>query len=65
MMQVFRPLELGLLTVVMLIGIVALTTELIEYEEIAKIIVIPSLVLLIVVTGYAMFKAYTYRYGRS
>jgi len=41
----------------LLIGIIALTTELTQYEEIAKIIVIPSLVLLIIVAGYAIFNA--------
>jgi hypothetical protein len=40
----------------MLIGTIALTTELTEHEEVAKIVVIPSLVLLIIVTGYAIFK---------
>jgi hypothetical protein len=40
----------------MLIGIIALAIELTEYEEMAKIVVIPSLVLLIAVTGYALFK---------
>lgn len=34
MMHVLRPLELGVLTVIMLIGILALSTELVEYEEI-------------------------------
>ena len=56
MKQVLKPLELGVLTIIMLIGIVALTTELTEQEEIAKIVVIPSLVLLIGVTGYGMYK---------
>ena len=57
MSQILKPIELGTLTIIMLIGIIALTTELTEYEEIAKIIVIPSLVLLIIVSAYAMFKA--------
>ena len=39
----------------MLIGIIALTTELTQYEEIAKIIVIPSLALLII-AAYTIFK---------
>ena len=60
MTQVLKPLELGILSVIMLIGIVALTTEIVEIEEIAKTIVIPSLILLIVVTGYAMYQTYTY-----
>jgi len=55
--QVIKPVETGILSIIMLIGIVALTTELIEYEEIAKIVVIPSMVLLILVTGYAIFKS--------
>jgi hypothetical protein len=54
--QVLKPLEIGILSTVMLIGIIALTTELTEYEEIAKIVVIPSMLLLIIVTGYAIFK---------
>jgi hypothetical protein len=51
-----KPLEIGILSIIMLIGIVALATELTEYEEIAKIVVIPSMVLLIIVTGYAIIK---------
>jgi hypothetical protein len=58
--QVLRPLQLGILSIIMLIGIVALTTELIEYEELAKIVVIPSMVLLIIVTGYSLFKTAYY-----
>ena len=57
-MQVIRPLEVGVLSVIMLIGIVALTVELTENEEIAKLIVIPSLVLLIIVSGYSVFRLY-------
>jgi hypothetical protein len=56
MMQILRPIELSALTVIMLIGIVALVTELTQYEEIAKMIVIPSLVLLISVSIYSMFR---------
>jgi hypothetical protein len=51
-----KPLEIGILSIIMLIGIIALTTELTEYEEIAKLVVIPSLILLIIVTGYGIFK---------
>jgi hypothetical protein len=58
-MQVLKPLGLSLLSVIMIIGIVALTTELIEMEEVAKTVVIPSLTLLIAVTGYAMYQTYT------
>jgi hypothetical protein len=58
MTQILRPVGLGVLTLVMVIGIVALTTELTQYEEIAKIVVIPSLILLIAVTGYAMLQTY-------
>jgi len=54
--QLLKPLEVGILTVIMLIGIIALATELTEYEEVAKVVVIPSLVLLIIVTGYAMLR---------
>jgi hypothetical protein len=61
MKQVLRPLELSVLTTIMLIGIAALTTELTEHEEIAKIVVIPSLVLLIGVAGYAMYKTPRFR----
>jgi hypothetical protein len=42
----------------MLIGILALITELMEVEEIAKVVVVPSLILLIAVTGYCMFQSY-------
>jgi hypothetical protein len=56
MAQVLKPLEYSGLTMIMLIGIIALAVELTHYEEIAKIIVIPSLVLLIIVAGYGMFK---------
>jgi hypothetical protein len=61
-MQVLKPLGLGILSVIMIIGIIALIIELIEYEEIAKIVVVPSLVLLISVTGYALFQ--TFRYNK-
>lgn len=64
-MQVIRPVELGILTVVMLIGIFALIAELIEFEEIAKMVVVPSLILLIGISGYAMTKAYRYRRERE
>lgn len=53
---VLKPVEISVLSIIMLIGIVALTTELTSYEEIAKIVVIPSMILLIVVTAYAIFK---------
>lgn len=59
-MQVIKPLGLSILSVIMIIGIVALTTELIEMEEVAKTVVIPSLILLIAVTGYAMYQTYTH-----
>ena len=48
---------MSVFVVIMIIGIVALSTELVEYEEVAKVIVIPSLILLIVVAGYAIVKA--------
>ena len=60
-MQILRPVEMTLLSVIMIVGIIALSVELVEYEEIAKVIVIPSLVLLIVVSGYAMIKALSVR----
>ena len=40
----------------MLIGIIALITELTNYEEIAKVVVIPSLILLIVISAYSIIK---------
>jgi len=58
MSQLLKPVKLGILILIMLIGIAALTTELTANEEIAKIIVIPSLVLLLTVTGYAILKTY-------
>jgi hypothetical protein len=58
MRQLLKPLELGILIIIMTIGIIALTTELTQYEEIAKMVVIPSLTLLIIVTGYAIFKSF-------
>ena len=63
MAQILKPVEIGLLALIMLIGIVALTTELAEREEIAKMVVIPSMVLLIIVTGYTILKtSYLQRY---
>lgn len=56
MTQVLKPIETTVLPIIMIIGMVALFTELMEYEEIAKIVVIPSLILLIVVTGWMMLK---------
>lgn len=56
MTQVLKPIETTVLPIIMIIGMVALFTELMEYEEIAKIVVIPSLILLIVVTGWTMLK---------
>ena len=57
MTQVLKPIELGAFSIIILIGIVALTTELTENEEVAKIVVIPSLILLILVAGYGIFKS--------
>jgi hypothetical protein len=57
MTQVLKPIEIGVLSIIILIGIVALTTELTENEEVAKIVVIPSLILLILVAGYGIFKS--------
>lgn len=59
-LQVLKPLEVGILGIIMLIGIIALTTELTQYEEVAKVVVIPSMILLIIVTGYALFKTAYY-----
>lgn len=56
MAQVLKPIEMTVLPIIMIIGMVVLFTELMEYEEIAKIVVIPSLILLIVVTGWTMLK---------
>jgi hypothetical protein len=55
-MQVLKTIELSVLTIIILIGIIALTTELTEYEAIAKIVVIPSLILLIMISAYVLFK---------
>ena len=57
MTQILKPIEIGAFSIIMLIGIIALATELTEYEEVAKVVVIPSLILLIVVAGYGMFKS--------
>jgi hypothetical protein len=57
MSQVLKPIEIGAFSIIILIGIIALITELTEYEEIAKVVVIPSLILLILVAGYGMFKS--------
>jgi hypothetical protein len=63
MAQILKPVEISLLTVILLIGIIALATEIGEREEIAKMVVIPSMVLLIIVTGYAIIKtSYLQRY---
>ena len=51
-----QRLELGVLSIILLIGITALVTELTEYEDVAKLVVIPSLVLLIVITSYTLWK---------
>jgi hypothetical protein len=53
-MQVLKPLRVGILIAILSIGIIALGTELTQYEEIAKVVVIPSLVLLIIVTRYTI-----------
>jgi hypothetical protein len=55
-MQVLKPVGIGVLSIIMVIGIIALSTELLELEELAKVIVVPSLILLIGVTAYAMFQ---------
>jgi uncharacterized membrane-anchored protein len=59
-MQILKPVGIGVLSMIMLVGIIALITELMEIEEVAKAVVIPSLILLIAVTGYAMFQNYKY-----
>ena len=56
MTQVFKPVKLTLMIIIMVIGTVALIAELTENEEIAKAIVVPSLVLLIAISGYSMYK---------
>jgi len=60
-MQVLKPVKVSLLLVILSIGIIALGTELTQYEEIAKVVVIPSLVLLIIVTGYAIYTTMSSR----
>lgn len=57
-MQVLRPVGIIALGIIMLIGILALITELMEVEEVAKIVVVPSLIFLIGVTAYCMFQNY-------
>ena len=57
MAQVLKRVELGVLIIILLIGIIALATELTQYEEIAKVVVIPSLMLLIIVTLYELLKS--------
>jgi hypothetical protein len=55
MTQVLRRLEFILISIIMLIGIVALTAELTQNEEIAKIVVI---------SGYCLLKiAHLYPYA--
>jgi hypothetical protein len=49
---------MGILAIIMVIGIFALATELMQIEEAAKIMVIPSLILLIGISGYAMLQTY-------
>ena len=63
MMQVLKPVGIGVLSIIMVIGIIALSTELMELVEVAKTVVVPSLILLIGVTAYAMFQ--TSKYYRS
>jgi multisubunit Na+/H+ antiporter MnhG subunit len=61
-MQIMRPVGVGIFSIILGVGIIALITELIEYEELAKVIVIPSLILLTSVTGYAIFQTYRNNY---
>jgi ABC-type nickel/cobalt efflux system permease component RcnA len=56
MAQVLKPTEVDILAIILIIGVLALVTELTQVEEIAKTLVIPSLVLLIAVTGYTIFR---------
>jgi uncharacterized membrane-anchored protein len=60
-MQILRPIGMGVLSIIIVIGIIALVTELTEFEEIAKVVVIPSLVILISITGYVMLQTYNYK----
>ena len=55
-LQILKPIELSVMSIILLIGIIALTTELTEYEEIAKVVVIPSLLLLIIVSSYSIIR---------
>ena len=55
-MQILKPIEITSLIIITFIGIIALIAELTEFEEIAKLVVIPSLVLLICVSLYTVFK---------
>jgi hypothetical protein len=56
MAQILKPIKLSIMSVILIISLIALYTELTEYEEIAKSVVIPALVLLSIVSGYLMFK---------
>lgn len=56
MLQLMKPVKLGIFTLIIIIGVLALVAELTEYENIAKLVVVPSLVLLIAVSTYAMLK---------
>ena len=57
-MQILRPVRMGVLGLIMVIGIIGLSAELMAIEEVAKMVVIPSLILLIAVTGYTIFQNY-------
>jgi hypothetical protein len=61
MTLLLEPLKLWMLVTIMVIAIVALTTELTQYEEIAKFVVIPSLLLLIILIGFNIIKTSTLR----
>jgi ABC-type nickel/cobalt efflux system permease component RcnA len=61
-MQVLKPVRIGILSIIMAIGIIALITELIEFEEIAKVVVIPSLILLISLSAYSILQTYRNNY---
>ena len=52
-----QSIKISIFSIMMLIGLIALTTELTQYEEIAKLVVVPSIIMLIGLCIYSMFKS--------
>lgn len=57
MTTVLQIASTTVLSLVMILFCVALLVELVEYEEIAKVLVIPMLSIGIIVSGYGVFKS--------